>query len=301
MGKTKIFQQYIWLVTTILKAEKITLKDLNQRWMRNQSLSDGVEMHRNTFNRHKEAIQEIFDINIECDKKDGFKYYIENPEVLREDSISNWMLSSITVHTAVQESVTLQKRILLEDIPSGQEFLQPILEAMKANRCISFTYQKYSDCEIKSHPHAEPYCLKLYKQRWYLLVKTEEKFRIFSLDRIKSLTLLEETFQLVPDFDAETHFRDWYGVYRTDHDHPQKVVLRAFGTERFYLRDLPLHHSQKEIATYAEYSDFTYYLCPTDDFIGEILRKSYRLKVLEPQTLKDKICEILDKMKGNYQ
>lgn len=300
MEKTKIFQQYIWLVNTIRQAGGISFKELNRRWQRND-LSGGLKMHRNTFNRHKEAIQEIFGINIECDKTNGFRYYIENEKVLQEDSIQNWMLSSMTVHTAVQESVTLQNRILLEEIPSGQEFLQPILEAMKTNLRISFTYQKYSDCEIKSHPHAEPYCLKLYKQRWYLLARIDEQFRTFSLDRIKSLTQLEETFRLAPDFDAETHFRDCYGVYRTDHDHPQKVVLRAFGTERFYLRDLPLHHSQKEIATHAEYSDFGYHLCPSEDFIGEILRKSDRLKVMEPQTLQDKIHTLLHNMLKNYE
>ena len=295
-----LFREYIWLVNTIQQAGKISFQEINRRWT-NCSLSYGIAMHRNTFCRHKEAVQEIFGINIECERKDGSKYYIENTEVLQEDSIQNWMLSSIAVHTAVQESANLQERILLEEIPSGQTHLQPLLEAMKDNLCIALTYQKYGGEEIKSYPHVEPVCLKLYKQRWYLFANIEDKIRNFSLDRIKSIDLLQDTFPMSPNFDAEAYFKDFYGAYHTDSDKPQNVVLRAFGTERFYLRDLPLHHSQREIATSSDYSDFAYRICTTDDFIGEILRKANRLKVIEPQTLQDKIHSLLKDMLKNYE
>jgi predicted DNA-binding transcriptional regulator YafY len=264
-------------------------------------MSGGVELFRITFNRHKDAIEDIFGIIIDCDKKDGFKYYIANESVLREDSIQNWMLSSMTVHTAVQEGVSLHKRILLEEIPSGYKYLQPILEAMKSNHCISFTYQKYNDAEAKTHPVAEPYCLKLYKQRWYLLTRINQQFRTYSLDRIKSLDISAESFHLDKDFDAEAHFHDYFGVFRDDKTPPQKVVVRATEGERPYLRDLPLHHSQKEIATAAEYSDFSYYLLPSDDFIGEILRKKNRLYVISPLGLREKVHQYIKEMEKNYE
>ena len=184
-----LFKEYIWLVNTIYQTGKISFAEINEKWLRTE-MSGGVEIARTTFNRHKDAIEDIFGIIIDCDKKDGFKYYIANKSVLREDTIQNWMLSSMTVHTAVQEGVSLQKRILLEEIPSGYKYLQPILEAMKSSHCISFAYQKYNDAEVKTYPVAEPYCLKLYKQRWYLLTKIDQQFRTFSLDRIKSLDIL---------------------------------------------------------------------------------------------------------------
>ena len=200
-----LFKEYIWLVNTIYQEGKISFAEINEKWLRTE-MSGGVELARTTFNRHKDAIEDIFGIVIECDKKDGFKYFIANKAVLREDTIQNWMLSSLTVHTAVQERVSLQKRILLEEIPSGYKYLQPILEAMKSNHCISFTYQKYNDAETKTYSVAEPYCLKLYNQRWYLLTKVKQQFRMFSLDRIKSLELSEETFQLDKDFDERNTF-----------------------------------------------------------------------------------------------
>lgn len=294
-----LFKEYIWLVNTIYQAGKISFAKINEKWLRTE-MSGGVEIARTTFNRHKDAIEDIFGIIIDCDKKDGFKYYIANKSVLREDTIQNWMLSSMTVHTAVQEGVCLQKRILLEEIPSGYKYLQPILEAIKYNHCISFAYQKYNDAEVKTYPVAEPYCLKLYKQRWYLLTKINQQFWTFSLDRIKSLDFSAETFQLDKDFDAEAYFHDYFGVFRDEKNSPQTVVIRASKDERPYLRDLPLHHSQKEINVTVNYSDFSYFLSPSDDFIGEILRKKNRLYVISPMKLRDKILQIVMEMENNY-
>lgn len=295
-----LFKEYIWLVNTIYQAGKISFVKINAKWLRTE-MSGGVEIARTTFNRHKDAIADIFGIIIDCDKKDGFKYYIANKSVLREDSIQNWMLSSMTVHTAVQEGISLHKRILLEEIPSGYKYLQPILEAMKSNQCISFSYQKYNDAEAKTYPLAEPYCIKLYKQRWYLLTRINQQFRTFSLDRIKSLDILAEFFPLDKDFDADAYFHDYYGVYCDENTPPQKVVVRASKEERPYLRDLPLHHSQKEIEITAEYSDFSYYLSPSDDFISEILRKKNRLYVISPKELQVKILQSIKEMEKNYK
>ena len=146
MKTHELFKEYIWLVNTIYQAGKISFAKINEKWLRTE-MSGGVEIARTTFNRHKDAIENIFGVIIECDRSDGFKYYIANESVFREDSIQNWMLSSMTVHTAVQEGVSLHKRILLEEIPSGYKHLQSILEAMKSDRCISFTYQKYNDTD----------------------------------------------------------------------------------------------------------------------------------------------------------
>lgn len=300
MKTPELFKEFIWLLNTIHQTGKISFADINKKWLRTE-MSGGVEISRTTFNRHKDAIEDIFGVIIDCDKKDGFKYYIANKSVLSEDTIQNWMLSSMTVHTAVQEGVSLQKRILLENIPSGYKYLQSILGAMKTNNCIAFTYQKYNDAEAKMYPEAEPYCLKLYRQRWYMLTKVKQQFRTFSLDRIKHLEILAKSFQLDKDFDAEEFFHDYFGVFRDEATPPQEIVIRASKAERPYLRDLPLHHSQKETATTEEYSDFSYYLSPSDDFIGEILRKKDRLCVISPIELREKVLKNIKEMEKNYK
>ncbi|MBO4906757.1 MAG: WYL domain-containing protein [Bacteroidaceae bacterium] len=300
MNTPTLIKEYIWLVNTIHQANRITLAEINERWKKTD-MSGGVEIARTTFNRHKDAIEDIFGVIIECDKKDGFKYYIANKSVLREETIKHWMLSSLSVHNAVQEGIGLYKRILLEDVPSGYKYLQPIIEAMKTNCCISITYLKYNNEEIKKYHCVKPYCIKLYEQRWYILTKVDDVFKIFSLDRIKSLDIMTETFCMESDFDAEDYFHDCYGVYRDEKATPQRVVLRVSKEERPYLKDLPLHHSQEEIKVTDEYSDFSYYLCPTDDFIGEILRKKNRLYVISPIDLRNKILQSIVAMENNYK
>ena len=103
MKSYALFQEYIWLVNTIYRARKITLGEINRKWVETD-MSEGLEMVRSTFNRHKDAIQDMFGIDIACDRRNGFKYYIDNVEVLEEDTIQNWMLSTLSVNSVLSES-----------------------------------------------------------------------------------------------------------------------------------------------------------------------------------------------------
>lgn len=282
------FNQYTWLVETIYHAGYISFKEINRLWVKTE-MSGGLPLVRSTFNRHKDAIEEFFGLIIDCDNKNGYKYFIRNSNVLLENSVQNWMLSTITVSNVIRESVSLQNRILLENVPSTNGYLQTILNAMKSERKLSIQYRKYSASETKSYL-LEPYCLKLYRQRWYLLGHmSDNSFRIFSLDRMESVEVKNENFKIEMLFDAEDFFHDCFGVFRDNNLKTQRVVLRVYGNERFYLRDLPLHHTQKEISQQDSYSDFEYHLRPSDDFIGQIMLQGNRMEVLEPQWIRDKI------------
>ena len=91
------------------------------------------------------------------------------------------------------------------------------------------------------------------------------------------------------DFDPTGWFRNCYGIVR-DNDVPvEKIVIRAFGKEADYLRDLPLHHSQKEIAHEEEFSDFELILSPTADFWTPLMARGATIKILQPQWLADVI------------
>lgn len=289
MKSYALFQQYIWLVNTIHRARKITLEDINRKWVDNY-MSEGLPMVRSTFNRHKDAIQDMFGIIIECDKKDGFRYYISNAEVLDEDSIQNWMLSTMSVNGMLNDSKSVHDRILLESIPSSGEQLHKVIEAMKTGRCIHVTYHKYGS-EYETEMEVEPYCVKLFNRRWYALVhfKGNGSYFLLSFDRIKSLEVTDEKFTIDEDFDASTWFKDSYGIVRNDEFELTDVKIRAFGREVFYMRDLPLHHSQEEVETAEGYSDFVVKLRPTADFFTPLLSRGAQIKVLEPQWLADEI------------
>ncbi len=221
--------------------------------------------------------------------------------MLTEDSIQNWMLSTLSVNHVISESLSLQKRILLEAIPSAKGYLEPIIDAMKKKRLVTIYYRKYGAEEAKEYVMA-PYCIKLYHRRWYVLGRYESgEFRVFSFDRIKELIISNETFELDEDFDAEDYFSECYGVVRMEEMPVERIVLRAYGDERLYLRDLPVHHSRMEIGSGDGYTDFECYVRPTLDFCGYILSRGNRLQVLKPQSLAGKIRQMLADALKNYE
>ena len=284
------FKEYIWLVNTIYYAGKITLSDINKKWQQTE-MSEGMPLSRTTFHRHRIAIEEIFGLYIECDKKDGNKYYIGNDQVLREESVQNWMLSTMSVGNILSESQSLNDRILLENIPSGGEKLRLIVKAMKENSKIHITYRRYRATEDGRYTLA-PYCIKLFNKRWYLLASFDSGLlSTFSLDRIKQIGILPDKFKMDKNFDAEDYFSESYGIVVDDEMPCQRILLRAYGYEPYYLRDLPLHHSQREIQSTDEYCDFELHLKPTSDFKAHLLSRGEWIEVLEPQSLADELIE----------
>ena len=286
MKSYALFQEYIWLVNTIHKAERITLEEINRRWL-DTEMSEGVSIARSTFNRHRDAILHIFVIIIECYKKDGFRYYIYNTDVLEEDSIQNWMLSTMSVNSILAENKGIHDRIVLESIPSDGESLHKFIDAMKLSVRIKVVYRTYGD-EEKTEMTVDPYFVKLINKRWYGIVKKpiEDGWMfVLAFDRILELELTEEKFKYPKGFDPAAFFRDNYGIVWNDSIPIEKVIIRAYGKQVYYFRDLPLHHTQREIATEDNYSDFEMHLRVTSDFYTPLLSRGPLIKVLEPQYL----------------
>lgn len=165
MKASFLFKQYVWLVDTIQRCKRITLADLNERWLRTE-LSEGRPLSRTTFNRHRNEVEEIFGITIGCDADNH--YYIVNSNLLRTDTVQQWMLSTLTVSNIVGEARNLHDRILLESIPTEGELLRQIVEAMQRSVLIDITYRRYGSTADASWTIA-PYCIKLFRRRWYLV------------------------------------------------------------------------------------------------------------------------------------
>ena len=268
-----IFHQYIWLVNTLRRYKKMTLDELSQRWV-DDEVADGNPLSRSSFNRHRDAILDMFGIVIECDAQDGYRYYIYNPEVLDDDTMERWMLSTLTVGGVLSDGLSVQERIILEDVPAGEEFLQTIIRAIKTNKIITIGYRRFgADSYEKT---VAPYALKLFHQRWYLLAFTGRHFATYSLDRMTTVTLTDEA--------PMAH-----------------VVVRAYGRTPDYLRTLPLHRSQREVASTDTYADFSFDIRPTADFIGTLLSHGDGLEVLQPQDLRQRFLQQVDALRARYQ
>lgn len=285
MRNIDTFRQYIWLVNTIRRARRISYDDINKLWLAND-LNEGRPLSRTTFYRIRQAIDDMFGICIECDHQ--HQYYIANLDALRDNSTQNWMLRTLTVNNILLDGLSIKDQILLEDVPAGLEHLETIINAIKCHHTLQMGYQKFTDSEPYT-TRIEPYCLKLFHQRWYLLGKSERKggaMAIYALDRMTELTKIETQYELAPDFDAETFFKNYFGVFIGEGAPAQRIVLRAYNNMPNLLRTLPLHHTQKEINKTKKYSDFEYHLAPTFDFQQAILKEGNELEVIEPLSLR---------------
>lgn len=279
-------QKYVWLIDTIRRAGKITHKDLSEKWERNKDLSDCKPLYRATFNRWRDAISEQFGIVIDCQRAGGYLYYISNPETIDDDRLKKWMLDSFATGNIIRESLAQKGRVLVDDIPSGREFLTTMLEAMKDGRVVNITYRPFR--EGNRHTFlVEPYCVRLFENRWYVLAhNNRDEIRMYCLDRMEDAEVTDETYRLPDDFDADDYFSTAYGIVVGHDIRPERIVIRANEFHKHYLMSLPLHRSQRLIEDFGEYADFELYLAPTYDFVMKLLQAGAMVEVISPASLR---------------
>lgn len=301
-GQTLI-NKYVWVIETIYRAKKISFKELNDKWLNDSEISRGVDLSKRTFANWCYVIWDMFGINITNENRGEYRYYIDNVEDIKRNGLRSWLFKNFCVSNALANSQSIKDRILLEYVPSGQDYLKPIIDAMKENRVLSITYQSYWNDE-ENYFKVQPYCVKLFKQRWYMVGKPdydEKQLRIYSLDRILKLQTTDETFKMPKGWDAEDYFKDSYGIFVDKRIKPQRVLLKVSSSQANYIRDLRLHESQEEIVCNDEYSIFRYYLRPQFDFIQELLWNGEDVEVLEPKELREEIAERIKIMWEKYK
>lgn len=293
----------VWIVETIYKAHKISFEEINRRWMDNVDLSGGEEMLKRTFHKWKWNIFDTFGLIIECEKTAPYRYYIENVQDMKQGSIENWLLSTYSVSNSLIESKSIKDRILLEEVPSGREYLEPVIDAMKKNRFIHITYYNYRRDDERKY-YLMPLCIKLFRQRWYLVgrVWTTGRNILFCLDRIRDFKLSHHTFEYPEDFNPKEYFDGCFGIIADMNCKIQDVVLKVSAIQSNYLRDLPMMKgdSQQEIERHNEYSIFKLRVRPSYDFQQELLWNRDNLEVLEPLWLRKKLGGIIKRMWNKY-
>ena len=296
MKQAEIFKQYIWIINTLGVYGQQTFEELNQKWQ-DDMVTEGNPLPRSSFNRHRDAIMDMFGIIIDCDKK-TYKYFISNKDVLSDDSIERWLFSTLTVHGMLADSAAVKERLVLENAPAGEQYLDIIIRAIHTNRRLLIGYQKFGQ---EAYERVVcPYALKLFRQRWYLLaLNDEDQMRIYALDRMTMMLLTDEPFEMPEGFSPVAYFSEYFGVLTNDTPMAH-VVIRAHKWMPNYLRTLPLHHSQRELTSTPDYTDFSLDIRPTSDFLGELLRHSDGIEVLEPLELRERMRQMIAEMLKRY-
>lgn len=297
---TELLQKYIWLVQTFIRAGEngLSLGEISDRW---ENRFDSTYSRR-TFNNHREAVEEVFGIRIECNRSTS-RYFIGSTDDITDDNAETaWLINTFTVNNMLSlGKERLSGRISVEDIPSGHRHLTSIMEAMTENREIKIQYQKYTSAESYSYT-LRPYAVKEFAKRWYIVAYCIERkgLRVYGLDRIRHLELTGESFRMPKNFDVDELFSTSFGIYIPE-EKGRTITFRTSPTDARFLRDLPLHSSQREISSDGESVTFSIFVCPNKALVMEFCKYGSGLEVLSPEDIRTQVAEEHRKAAEKYK
>ena len=298
---TELLKKYIWLVNTFVRAGEhgLSLDEITDRW---ENRFDSPYSRR-TFNNHRDAVEEVFGIRIGCNRSTN-RYFIEySDDVSDEGAETAWLINTFTVNNILSlGKERLSGRVSVEDIPSGHSHLTAVMEAMTENHEIVISYQKYTSSHTSTYT-LRPYAVKEFAKRWYLVGYCIERaaMRVYGLDRITSMDMTDRKFSMPEGFDVDELFATSFGIYLTD-GRGETIRFRVHETEARYLRDLPIHPSQKEVSPRRngrqdpdEDSSVTFeiFACANTALIMEFCKYGSRLEVLSPAHVRDAVASEL--------
>lgn len=310
-------RRLIWILSKLYESPKgLTYKEFAEEWELTTQNSQQTSLPKRTFQDCLRAIEETFGIEISSNARNGYRYQIVNRKWLEKDNIKDWLLSAFAVNGLLQDSRGLRERVMYEDIPSGNSWLLPILNAMKGNHVVRLEYQDYFDTEPRE-VLLEPYCARVFRQRWYVIgimenepegeepseLTNQGQIRRYALDRIQHLEATEETFKMPRQFSVESYFADAFGIIVEPEEYQvERIRLKVSDVNhrRQYVRSLPLHHSQREVERHSDYSVFEVRVAPTYDFVQQILAMGCEAEVLSPDYVRAEIKRRIKEMAALY-
>ena len=297
---TELLEKYIWLVQTFIRAGEhgLSLEEITDKWeMRFDS-----DYPRRTFNNHRDAVEEVFGIEIGCNRSTN-RYFIKAGENISDESAENaWLINTFTVNNMLRLSKEkLQGRVSVEDIPSGHMHLTEVMEAMTENLEVVMEYHKYTSEESETLT-IWPYAVKEFAKRWYIIAycKEREDLRVYGLDRVKNMKVTGKKFRMKNGFDVDELFATSFGIYLPG-GKGQTITFRCSEREAKFLRDLPIHRSQEEVRKDGDNVIFSIFVCPDKTLIMEICKHGSRIEILSPAEVRDAVREELAKALAQYK
>ncbi len=291
-----LLHRYIWLIETILRFDGVSFAQIQECWAASSLNPKGEKFPLKSFHNHKTAIAQLFGIHITCKRKGGYRYHIEQSGEHDNSQLKDWLVQALTLNQITEDARELSDSILLESIPGNTSYLPRIMTSMRDGKRLMMSYQSFWKEHASSFPIA-PYCLKLFKQRWYVLAQSDiaEHLSIYALDRIQRLEPTEDDYTIPKDFDAASYFADCYGIIHDGEVEEVRLKVLHENNKHRYLDALPLHASQECLEETTDYSILRYHLRPSYDFQQEILSHGADIEVLSPPWLRESIAEVYRK------
>jgi predicted DNA-binding transcriptional regulator YafY len=246
--------------------------------------SSNMGVSKRTFQRDIQDIRKLFGLDIEYSASQK-GYYIQHDENegmnFRKVIESFELFDAFKISDGVSRYMSTEKKSV-----SGSEHIYGILHAIKNRFRLEFYYEKYWE-EIAELRNVEPFAIKEFKNRWYLLALDQRDgiIKCFGLDRMSGLIITNRKFSYPKDFDINEHFFYSYGIIAPLDDKPVNVELTFDPFQGKYIKSLPLHHSQNVVKDNEKELRITLKMHITHDFIMELLSHGESVKVVKPISL----------------
>jgi len=180
-----------------------------------------------------------------------------------------------------------------------RDSIDRISEATIHRKIIEIDYFTMSRKE-KTHRKVAPYKIWFFDGAFYLVGNCglREDIRIFALDRIKSLKLTDETFEMPDDFKVEDFMQTSFGVF---HGKPQNVKIRFAAEVAGYISEKIWHKTQKIQSQKDGSLIFEARVAGTDEIKFWLMTWGSKAEVLSPVALRDEMISEAKAMLHSYQ
>jgi predicted DNA-binding transcriptional regulator YafY len=298
MSKRDYIIRYLFILKKLRSSRVATFIEINDYLQYEFELLDSPrKISLRTFQRDLNDIRTIFNIDIRCNNFN--QYFIYEDE---QSGFNNRMIESFDIITALSIGKQLTPYIMLEQRSSlGTEYIFGFLHAIKNKLVIRMLYQKFSE-DTPSLREIEPYLLKEFKGRWYVLSKdrNDKYVKTFALDRIKEVDITTQKFVKPQDFNPSDYYKDCFGVISPDEASPVEIILSFDPYQGKYIKTNPLHESQKIIIDNDTELRVSLFLYITHDLVMELLSFGADINVLEPESLVSIMTNTTQEMNNLY-
>lgn len=273
------------LIINKLRRSPSSFKEINDYLKRESELqSYNFVVSLRTFQRDLIDIRTIYQTDIRYNPS-AKVYYIDDEG---QPEVNKRIFEAFDTFNALQVADGLSKHIHFEKRkPQGTENLYGLLHAIRNKFQIKFTYQKYWEDEI-THRVVEPYALKEFENRWYVLSRDlkDKKIKSFGLDRLSDLEITKWPFETLNDFDINKYYENCFGIVAPEPGQkPEEIILSFDPVQGKYIKSLPLHESQQIISDTSDELRIRLKLYITYDLLFELIRFADRLRIIQPQQL----------------
>ncbi len=292
------FARLLWLYGEIVTKGPITYRQIADDWERSNLNRDRKRLSHKTFENHRNDVEDLFGIIIDCDRTMN-TYSIEAGMQPDFSKATMDMLNGALLFNRVQSNPDMSRFIRPEQSGEDSSMLFTVTDAIAEGRELKLRYQHNYDSKREAAYRVKPIAVKQFRNRWYIIAELEDGTTYsFPLDRVQYLLKGDKTEP--SRLDVDRLFADSYGIIREPSVKVEKIILKVEREQANYFISRPLHGSQTVVERTDDFVTFSLRVCPTYDFIMEILSHGPKVEVLAPQSLRNQIKQKIAELSKLY-